>query len=73
MALHVEGFDRVFVRRQGGKDLELPDPNPAMPPDKVAAHYAGHFPELVTAGVSGPEIKDDRAVYTFTTRVGTKG
>jgi len=73
MALQVEGLNRVFVRQHGGKTTELPDPNPAMPPDKVAAHFAGHFPDLATAGVTGPEIKDDKAVYTFTTRVGTKG
>lgn len=73
MALQVTELPRVFLHSQGGKNMELPDPNPAMPPEKVAGHYAGHFPTLATAGVTGPEIKDDKAVYTLTTRVGTKG
>lgn len=55
------------------KDRELTDPNPQLSPDEVMAYYSNQYPELTTANVFGPTIKNDRAVYEFKTTVGTKG
>ena len=44
-----------------------------MTPDAVMHFYSHSYPELTTATVQGPEIRDDRSVYTFKTTLGTKG
>ncbi|MBR8720236.1 hypothetical protein IX307_001340 [Bacteroides pyogenes] len=69
MAITVKGLDRVF--KYG--DRELSDPDSSMSPDEVMNFYANTYPELTTSNVHGPEIEDDKAVYTFKTTVGTKG
>ena len=43
----------------------LPDPNPNVSPKEVARIYANEFPELTTANITGPEIKSDKAIYSF--------
>ena len=37
------------------------------------AEYSMHYPALTDAHVEGPDIKDDAILYTFVTRIGTKG
>lgn len=69
MALSVSGLKRVFEH----KETKLDDPDPAMTADQVLNFYTGHYPELTTATIHGPEIKEDVAVYKFTSTVGTKG
>lgn len=69
MALSVTGLTRKF--KHG--NITLTDPNPAMTPDWVIGFYANTYPELTTATIDGPEIKDREAVYEFKTTVGTKG
>ena len=60
-------------------DLEPPaiapadDPNPSDSPEMVMNYYSNFYPELTTATVHGPVLKDDKAVYEFKTTVGTKG
>ena len=36
-------------------------------------YYSNFYPELTTATVHGPVIKEDKAVYEFKTTIGTKG
>jgi PRTRC genetic system protein C len=55
------------------KDQELPDLNPAAPMESVLRMHAATHPELSTANLEGPVIKDGKAVYTAQTRLGTKG
>lgn len=69
MALNITNFKRVF--KHG--DITLTDPNPDMTPEEVMNFYSNQYPELTTSNVHGPVIKDDKAVYTFKTTVGTKG
>ena len=72
MALVVSGMNRTFTFERNEK-LTLADPDPDMTPDEVMSHYSNLYPELTTATVHGPELKDDVAVYTFRTTIGVKG
>ena len=60
---------RVFMHN----NKELVDINPNLSPEAVAKHYSNEIPELANATVTGPTIKDGRAIYDLTTKVGTKG
>ena len=51
----------------------LPDPNPKLSPAQVKDLYAAQFPELTSAAVEGPQLKNGKQAYTFATQVGTKG
>ncbi len=51
----------------------FPDPNPKMTPTQVKDVYATQYPELGSAGVEGPELKNGEQVYTVVRQVGTKG
>ena len=55
-------------------DLELPDPDPVIAPDKVREMYSDTYPELLNASTVGPKVGESEVTYTFTkTTVGTKG
>ena len=54
-------------------DLVLPDPGTHMTPQEVMKFYSGQYPELTNSNCSGPEIAEDKAVYTFSKSVGVKG
>ena len=69
MALQIIGVSRVFKH----KNNTLQDPNPAFTPEQVLTYYTNQYPELVTASINGPEIKDEKATYEFKSVVGTKG
>ena len=60
MALEITGMTRSFTFKKGSGMITLDDPNPSDP-------------ELTTATVHGPVIKNDKAVYEFKTTIGTKG
>lgn len=64
---------RVFIFEQKGSKLELTDPSTTMQPEAVLNLYAQTYPELTTAKIEGPEIKNDRVEYTFQAMLGTKG
>jgi len=51
----------------------LPDPNPKLSPLQVRDFYATQYPELASAAVEGPELKNGQQVYSFARQVGTKG
>lgn len=70
MTMTVTKMKRFF---NVGGGVRLPDPNPAMSIEEVQAFYAGQFPDIVTAAVSGPEAIGDKLIYSFELRVGSKG
>ena len=39
----------------------------------VMSYYSNMYPELTTATVHGPVIREDMAEYEFKTTIGTKG
>jgi len=51
----------------------LADVNPEASVEDVLAIHALSFPELATAVVEGPELKEGHRVYTVKKRLGTKG
>lgn len=69
MAITSQKLTRVF--RYNGVDL--PDPNTSFTPKQVAENYANAYPELLNMSIEGPEIKGDKAIYTFHKAAGTKG
>lgn len=64
---------RVFIFNRQGTNIELADPSGEMLPASVLNFYSNTYPELTTAKMEGPEIKNDRVEYTFQTTLGTKG
>ena len=64
---------RKFNWNDNGTVKELPDPGEQLTPTEVLELHSISYPQLTTASVTGPEIKDDYRVYTFSTVVGTKG
>ena len=52
---------------------KLPDPNPKLSPAQIKDHYAALYPELTSAAVEGPQLKNGEQVYTLATQLGTKG
>lgn len=73
MALQYKELERSFTFKKGQQTITLGDPDPAMSPDEVMSFYANTYAELTTATVQGPEVQNDKAVYKFTTTIGTKG
>ena len=73
MALTVNDMKRSFTFNKGTEMISLPDPNPSESAENVMSYYSNIYPELTTATVHGPTIKDDIAVYEFKTTIGTKG
>ncbi|MCD7908392.1 MAG: PRTRC system protein C [Clostridium sp.] len=70
-ATEVKVMQREFVIKETG--TVVPDPNPYLSPDEVLDFLSATYPSLVTATVKGPEIREDKLRYTFTTVLGTKG
>lgn len=73
MALKVSGLERTFSFRKGNSVIRLADPDPSWSADDVMNYYANTYPELTTATVQGPVIRNDTAEYEFKTTIGTKG
>lgn len=73
MALVINEMVRSFTFKKGSEKITLSDPNPDDSPEMVMNYYSNIYPELTTATVHGPEIRDDKAVYEFKTTIGTKG
>ena len=45
--------------------VTLDDPNPSDSPEMVMNYYSNFYPELTTATVHGPVLKDDKARRLF--------
>ena len=73
MALEITGIKRVFTFKKGTATITLDDPNPSDSPEMVMGFYSNTYPELTTATVHGPTMKDDAAGYEFKLTSGTKG
>jgi len=54
-------------------DKVLPDPGSHMTEKEVMKFYSGQYPELTNSNINGPEIKEDKTVFTFSKSVGVKG
>ena len=72
MALEITGMTRSFTFKKGSGMVTLDDPNPSDSPEMVMNYYSNFYPELTTATVHGPVLKDDKAVYEFKTRRETR-
>ncbi|NEX60107.1 PRTRC system protein C [Noviherbaspirillum galbum] len=69
MAIQTQTLTRVFSYN----GAEMADPGAHMSVEEVKEVYGASFPELVNATIEGPEVKGDKAVYTFARAVGAKG
>ena len=67
-------LERKFNYTVKGQNVTLNDPDPKMSPEAVMNFYSNTYPELISAKITGPEIKNDALIYSFGTAVmGTKG
>lgn len=51
----------------------LNDPDPSMTPTQVRDLLSGGFPEITSAEIGEPTVKNGALVYPLTRPVGTKG
>ena len=70
LATHLE---RVFILKDNGQEINLPDPEPKWSVEAVMNFYVNTYPILTTAKVSAPQIKDNKVQYKFESVMGTKG
>jgi PRTRC genetic system protein C len=52
---------------------DLSDPGEAFTPEDVKDLYSNQYPDLSTAIINEPIVKDGVVTYTFNRNVGTKG
>jgi PRTRC genetic system protein C len=64
-----KNLPRVFMYNS----VELEDPGPEHDAVDVRNLYSATYPEIVSAAIEGPELKNGKRVYTFRRAVGTKG
>ena len=62
-----------LIREFKHGSVKLADPNPAFSLEQVREFYATAYPELLNADIEGPELRENRQIYTFRRAVGTKG
>lgn len=63
----------TLPRRFRYEQMILDDNDSGAPPEEILAAYSEVYPALIGAAVEGPELKEDCLLYTFVTKVGTKG
>ncbi|HBD39793.1 MAG TPA: PRTRC system protein C, partial [Cupriavidus sp.] len=54
-----------LIRQFSYNGMTFMDPGAAFTPDQVRDVYSAQYPELTTAAVDGPEVKDGVARFTF--------
>jgi len=64
---------RIFLHKENGQEIRLNDPNDTFTIAEVQNFYAGTYPILTNAKITGPDIKDDEAQYRFESTMGTNG
>lgn len=69
MSLVTTALERAFRYNS----VDLVDPGSTYTPEQVRDFYSAAYPEIVSAGIDGPEQKDGKLIYTFRRAVGTKG
>ncbi|CAG9186063.1 PRTRC system protein C [Cupriavidus pampae] len=62
-----------LIRQFSYNGMTFMDPGAAFTPDQVRDVYSAQYPELTTAAVDGPEVKDGVARFTFVRAAGAKG
>lgn len=55
------------------QDLVLPDPSETLSAEAVKDFYASQYPALTNAQINDLGIENDKHVYSFAGKVGTKG
>ncbi len=74
MPLQVNNLPRVFKVCVGNGEMVLDDPNPNLTPEEVQAHFAALYPEVASAKVEGPILKEDKQEFILRSgSVGVKG
>ena len=73
MALEIKGMTRSFRFKKGTECITRLDPDQTISSDRVMGYYSNMYPELTTATVHRPVIKEGMAEYEFKTTIGTKG
>ena len=73
MAVAIEGLTRSFRFENGPQHITLQYPDTNNSPATVMNFYSNMYPELTTATVHGPVIREDMTEYEFKTTIGTKG
>lgn len=68
-----EPVKRVFTFEKNKKKIDLPDFNPALPPESIIKFYAGTYPELTNAKIQAPDHKGNDLHFNIGTEVGTLG
>lgn len=63
----------VITRKIMYKGVPLTDFSPALPVSEVVKLHVATRPELISAVVEGPELKDGEHVYTIQAKATTKG
>jgi PRTRC genetic system protein C len=71
--MKVNILPRVFLHKENGQEIRLTDPNENFTVADVQNFFAGTYPVLTNAKVTGPVIKDDEAQYRFESTMGIKG
>ncbi|EGY27043.1 hypothetical protein DA2_0739 [Desulfovibrio sp. A2] len=70
----VTALPRMFKIVSQAITTTYSDPDPALTPEEVKAHFAGLHPELASGTVRGPEIDNDTMLYTIESgKAGVKG
>jgi PRTRC genetic system protein C len=69
--LLTEILPRVFIHKENGQEIRLPDPDKNFSPEAVCNHYSALYAILTTAKITGPEIKKDAVEYQFVSTLGT--
>ncbi len=67
--LQVSAMPREFLYN----GQKLPDPDPSLSPERVKSMFAVTYPELATATVEGPTVKDGKMVFSYSKAIGVKG
>ena len=63
----------IFILKDNGQEIKLPDPEPKWSVGAVMNFYANTYPILTTAKVSAPHIKADAVQYNLARVMGAKG
>jgi PRTRC genetic system protein C len=71
--MKVNILKRVFLHKENGQEIRLADPNEGFTIADVQNFFAGTYPVLTNAKITGPEVKDDELQYRFESTMGTKG
>ena len=66
-------LERIFILKENGQEIQLPDPEPNWSVETVMNFYSNTYPILTTAKISEPQIKNDSVQYRFESVMGTKG